>query len=250
MQKKKNDNPHAGHRTKLKKRFLNEGLDHFEDHNVLELILFYAIPRRDTNEIAHALLKRFGTFSRVLEASVEELCEVEGVGEYAAVFLKTYPQVAKRYFKSRFRPAKKLPRYQDMGQDLVLHFAGQENEQLLAIFYNNSLSYSGEEVIHTGNVNSISFSFRKICDAAVHHNASYVVLAHNHPHGRPIASGEDLDTTSRLKKFLLEMNVVLVDHFIVAEGHYSSMLGDDYYSLYKEFVLQAPKLPDLDFHAE
>jgi len=240
MEKEKKMHLHAGHRDKMKRRFLAEGLDHFEEHNILELILFFAIPRRDTNEIAHQLLHRFGSLSKVLEADVEDLCQVDGIGAHAALLLKTYPAVAKRYYKSRFRRAKHLPEYQDMGQELVLHFTGKENEELLAIFYNNALSFSGQEVLFEGNVNSIAFSFRRLCDAAVKHHASYLVLAHNHPHGRPFASSEDLDTTSRLKKFLNEMNVTLVDHFIVAEGHFSSVQSDDYYYFYKSLVKDVP----------
>ncbi len=249
MQKTENNNkqnPHEGHRSKLKNRFIKEGLDHFEDHNILELILFFAIPRRDTNEIAHALLKRFGSFSRVLEASIKELCEVDGIGEHAALLLKTFPAVSKRYYKSRFQPSKKLPRYQDMGQDLVLHFAGRENEELLAIFYNNGLTYAGQEVLQTGNVNTIAVSFRRLCDALVRMNASYVLLAHNHPHGRPIASSEDLDTTKRLQNFLMEMNVTLIDHFIVAEGRYSSTQSDRYYYLRKHILYDKPDYDQLD----
>ena len=247
MQKNISKNPHEGHRLKMKNRFLKEGMDHFEEHNVLELILYFAIPRKDTNEIAHALLNRFGSLSKVMEADMEALCSVEGIGEHAAMLLKTYPAVAKRYYRSRFRSGKKLLSYQDMGQDLVLHFAGQDNEQVLAVFYDNSMCFVGRSVIHTGNVNSVSFSLRTLCDAAVQHKASYAVLAHNHPGGRPIASSEDLDTTARIARFLGEMNVTLVDHFIVAEGHYSSTSRDNYYRFYQTYVLKDLPLRESEF---
>ncbi len=236
MEKMKKANPHQGHRLKLKKRFHREGLEHFEDHNILEMILFFAIPRKDTNEIAHALIERFGSFSRVLEASVEELCTVDGIGENAATLLRSYPAVAKRYFKDRFRARKALPEYEQMGQDLVLHFAGKEREEVYAIFYDNSLCLCGSEVIHEGDINSVGFSFRKLCDACVHHNAAYLVLAHNHPRGIPIASSDDLNTTSGLKQFLLQMNVVLIDHFIVGESRFSSIQKEGYDYIRREFV--------------
>ncbi len=240
---KKQKNPHAGHREKLKRRFMREGLDHFEDHNILELILFFAIPRKDTNEIAHALLDRFGTFSRVLEADIRELCQVEGVGEHAAHLIKTYPAVAKRYFKDRFRPGKRLCDYASMGQDLVYHFAGLEKEQVYAIFYDNSLCFCGAEVIHEGDLNSVGFSFRKLCDAAVHHKASYLVLAHNHPRGLPIASSDDLNTTNMLKNFLLQMNVILIDHFVVGESHFASVMQDSYDYIFQHILEDFKKLP-------
>ncbi len=233
---KRQENLHAGHRFKLKKRFLAAGLEHFEDHNVLELLLFYAIPRRDTNEIAHRLIARFGSFSKVLDASVEELCSVPGVGEHAAGLIKTYPAVAKRYYQDRFRPGKCLMPYKEMGENLVLHFSGLDHEQVLALFYDNALTFCGQQVIHDGDINSVALSFRTVCNAALTHQAAYVILAHNHPHGVPIASSEDLSTTSQLKNFLLQMNVVLIDHFIVAEGNYSSLQEENYLDLRREFV--------------
>lgn len=246
MGKSEVKNAHAGHREKLKRRFYNEGLDHFEDHNILELILFFAIPRKDTNDIAHALIDRFGSFSRVLEADVKSLCEVPGIGEHAAHLIKTYPAVAKRYYMDRFGKGKHLPEYQQMGQELVLHFAGHSYEEAYALFYDNSLSLCGSEVIHEGDINSVGFSLRKLCDAVVLNKASYVVFAHNHPHGLPIASSEDLDTTAALKSFLLQMNVVLLDHFIVAEKRYSSTQRETYQFFYDGIYKNVSEFPDDD----
>jgi len=224
-------NPHQGHRLKLKKRFLTQGLEGFEDHNILELILFFAIPRRDTNEIAHALIERFRSFSRVFEASVEELCSVDGIGEHAAHLIKTYPAVAKRYYQDRFKEEKRLPMYHQMGQDLVLQFAGVNHEQVLVLFYDNSLGFRGQVLLHEGDINSVTFSLRKVCDAALQHNAAYMIMAHNHPRGLPIASSEDLNTTSRVQNFLSQMNVILIDHFIIGEGRFSSVQKEVYYNV-------------------
>lgn len=229
-------NPHAGHRAKLKKRFLSQGFDGFEDHNILELLLFFAIPRKDTNEIAHALIDRFGSFSRVFEASVEELCKVEGVGEHAAQLIKTYPAVAKRYYKDRFKSGKRLPEYRQMGQELVLQFAGAENEQVYALFYDNALNLCGSQILHEGSINSVTFSFRKVCDAALGYKASYMVLAHNHPRGVPIASSEDLNTTKKLHEFLLQLGITLIDHFVIGENHFSSIQSEIYYCVYQDRV--------------
>ena len=236
-------NPHEGHRAKLKKRFLFQGLQGFEDHNVLELILFFAIPRRDTNVIAHDLLSKFGSFSRVFEASVEELCSVDGIGEHAAHLIKTYPEVAKRYYQDRFKEEKKLPMYHQLGQDFVLQFAGVNHEQVLALFYDNSLGFRGQVLLHEGDINSVTFSLRKVCDAALQHNAAYMVLAHNHPHGLPLASSEDLSTTSRVKDFMAQMNVILIDHFIVGEGRFSSVQKEVYYSV-SEFVKERIRITE------
>ena len=181
--------------------------------------------------IAHELLTKFGSFSRVFEASVEDLCTVDGIGEHAAHLLKTYPAVAKRYYQDRFKEEKYLPMYHQMGQDLVLQFAGIDYEQVLVLFYDNSLGFRGQVILHEGDINSVTFSLRKVCDAALQHNAAYMIMAHNHPHGLPIASSEDLNTTSRVQTFLSQMNVVLIDHFIIGEGRFSSVQKECYYNV-------------------
>jgi DNA repair protein RadC len=117
-----------------------------------------------------------------------------------------------------------------------LHFAGLDREEVYAIFYDNSLCYSGAEVIHKGDINSVGFSFRRLCDAAVLHKASYLVLAHNHPHGLPIASGSDLNTTSNLRNFLSLMNVELIDHFIVGESRFTSVQRKEYDKILHDFM--------------
>jgi len=238
MAKEQKKNPHEGHRKKLKKRFLTEGLDHFEDHNILELILFFAIPRRDTNEVAHALLSKFGSLSRVFEAGIEDLCRVDGIGENAAHLIKTYPAVAKRYYADRFQPSKQLREYALTGQELVLHFAGLETEQAYALFYDNSLGFCGDGIIHEGSLNSVAFYLRRLCDEAVRNNASYLILAHNHPHGLPIASAEDLSTTKVVRSFLAQMDITLIDHFIVGENRFSSIQREVYEHYYQNFLLE------------
>ena len=239
MTAKDGANLHAKHRERLKKRFLSEGLDHFEAHNILELILFYALARRDTNDVAHALLNRFGSLSKVLEASVQDLCQVEGIGEHAAILLKTYPAAAKRYYEDRHRKSAEKMDYKDMGEKLILRFASLDHEEVFAMFFNNSLSPSGETVLHQGDINSAGFSLRKLADAAVRYQASFVLLAHNHPRGMPIASGDDLHTTNVIRSFLGQMNVTLIDHFIVAENRFSSIDKANFCQITEEFQLKS-----------
>ncbi len=235
MAAEKPKNPHEHHRQRLKGRFLTEGLEHFEDHNVLELVLFYALPRRDTNEIAHRLLDRFGSLSGVFEASPEELAEVDGIGEYAAVFLKTYPAVAQRYFKDRFAARTKDWNYESLGKKLIIYYAGKAQEEVYAIFFDNALAICGEQKIHEGDINSAGFSMRKLVNAVVHYKASFVVLAHNHPHGLPYASNDDLHTNGVLKSLLAHMNVALLDHYIISEDHFSSMDKENFEHYIKWF---------------
>ena len=239
---KANANPHAGHREKLKRRFLRDGLDGFEDHNVLELILFFAIPRRDTNVIAHRLMERFGSFSKVFEAEIDELCEVDGIGPNAAFLIKSYPAVARRYYRDRFRPGAALPAYEQMGQDLVYHFAGKDVEEVYALFYDNAMCFSGAEVIHEGDINSVGFSVRKLCDAAVRCKAAYLVLAHNHPRGVPIPSTHDINTTKNLRDLLHQLNITLLDHFIVGENRYTSIQKKNYIFTHEGFLEELERI--------
>lgn len=221
--RKKEPGIHAGHRERMKERFLKEGLDHFQLHEVLELILFLSIPRRDVNALAHELIQRFGSFSAVLDAPYEQLLDVPGIGKESALVLKMMPQIAKVYFRDRVgKPPKKLE-YDALGESLTLHYIGLDHEEVIALFYNNAMAMTGKTVLHKGDINSASFSLRKLVDACVNYKASFVVLAHNHPHGLPIASGDDLHTNDIIRRFLGNMNIDLLDHFIIAENRFASI---------------------------
>ena len=215
MTEKKSNHLHDGHRAKLKKRFSESGFRQFEDHNVLEFLLFFAIPRRDTNEIAHRLIDRFGSLNAVLEAKPEELTKVDGVGEHAALLLTSYLEVARRYGDGTARALKPLPPYKEMGRMLIDHFAGLDHEQVYAIFYDLSFQRCGDCILHEGDLNTAGFSFRHLGETIIRHKGSYMILAHNHPGGLPIASPDDLNTTDELQRFASDLGVILMDHFII-----------------------------------
>lgn len=215
-------NPHQGHRERLKKRFLAESLSSFEDHNALELLLFYVLPRRDTNPIAHDLVGRFGSLERVLEASKEELAQVDYLSESGIALLKLVHQVGLRYADSLTSSLKgKVFEYKETGEYLVRRFAFRREEEVYAIFYDKGMVYLGECVLHKGCVNSASFGLRKVADALSQYGASYLSLAHNHPGGVPIASSDDLNVSHQLKEFLAQIRVTLLEHYVVAGEHYT-----------------------------
>lgn len=229
------NNLHAGHRMKMKKRFEEDGFRQFEDHNVLEFILFFAIPRRDTNEIAHRLINRFGSLNAVLEAKPEELRKVDGVGEHTAMLISSYMHVARRYADGIARGKKPLPSYKEMGKLLVSRFAGMDHEQTYVILYDLSFQRCADFVLHDGDVNSTGFSLRKLGEQIIRNKGSYMVMAHNHPGGLPIASPDDLESTDRVREFVLEMGVDLIDHFIIGKGSFSSIQKEMYNEYYHEF---------------
>ncbi|MBQ6539482.1 MAG: DNA repair protein RadC [Oscillospiraceae bacterium] len=214
---------HDGHRGRMKHRFLTDGLDGFHDHEILELLLFYAIPRRDTNPIAHELLTRFGSLSGVLDAAAEELCRVDGVSENAAVLLKLIPHAAKRYSLSRSSFNGLLDSTEKVGDYLVPRFFGERDEVVYMVCMDSKFKVLNTKLIFRGNVNSASISIRKIVETALTYNATRVILSHNHTSGIAVPSREDIDTTFKLKNALAAVDVQLVDHIVVADDDYVSM---------------------------
>lgn len=214
---------HDGHRDRLKKRFLEEGLDHFTDIQVLELLLFYGIPRKDTNPIAHALLDRFGTLAQVLDAPVEELKKVEGIGEQSAIFLHLITDVGRYYVVNQTMQTKILPTIEKCAEYLISFFFGRRVETVFLLCLDSKCKVLGCKEIGEGSVNSAGISVRKIVETALGFNASAVVLAHNHPSGIAVPSAEDVQTTRRVAMALQAVDIHLVDHIVVADNDYVSM---------------------------
>ena len=214
---------HDGHREKMRKRFLQGGLEPFADHEALELLLYYAIPRRDVNPVAHALMERYGSLSAVLAAPVEDLKNVEGIGESAAVLLSLVPKIAK---KARLADASQetvLSTTERVGDFLLERFAGEQHE----VVYQLCLDRKGKLLtckrLTEGSVASADLDIRKIVENAILCQASAVVLAHNHPSGVALPSQEDYAATDRVQAALATIGVELADHIIVADGDYVSM---------------------------
>ncbi len=219
---------HDGHRGRLRQRFLAEGLDHFSDVQVLELLLFYAIARQDTNPIAHRLLEHFGSLSQVLEAPVEELCKVEGVGENTAVYLRLVTQVGRYYLKDRTSKVKVLPTLESCAQYLQPYFFGQNVETVYLLCLDAKCKLLCCKKIAQGDVNSTDLSIRKIVETALNANASSVLLAHNHPGGMAIPSYEDIHTTQNVAAALRAVDVNFVDHLVICDDDYVSLMQSGY----------------------
>lgn len=187
-EKAKGENIHDGHRKRLRSRYLNFGLETFEDHNVLELILSFAIPRADVNPVAHALIKRFGSFSSVLDARPEELMSVEGIGENTAALITLFRQVNRRYLISLNANNTVVRDMCEAGQILAPHFAGELDEVVYAL----SIAPNGKvlrcQLLFRGSVNSAQISVSKIIEAAIARGTAGIILAHNHPNGFAIPS--------------------------------------------------------------
>ncbi len=220
---------HNGHRQRLKDRFCKEGLENFEEHQVLELLLFYCIPRVDTNPMAHALLDRFGSLSKVLEASVEELEKVPGIGHNAAVFL-TLIIASGRYYQVNCASRNEiLTTVEACGKYLIPFFYGRRNENVYLLCLDAKCKVLTCKKIGEGSVNSAGIPIRRIVETALAANATSVILAHNHPSGLALPSDADIQTTRRVAMALDAVEIGLIDHIVVADDDFVSMSQSGYY---------------------
>ena len=221
---------HDGHRQRLKNRFREEGLDHFEEHEVLELLLYYTIPRKDTNPIAHELMNRFGSLAQVLEARPEELAKVPGMGDAAATFLSLITSVGRYYLVNRTIQETILPSIEKCGQYLVPFFHGRRNEMVYILCLDAKCKVLCCKEMGEGSVNSAGVPIRRIVEAALGANATSVILAHNHPSGFALPSGEDVQTTKRVALALDAVEIQLVDHIVVADDDFVSLAQSGLYN--------------------
>lgn len=211
---------HKNHRERVKNRFLAEGLDHFEPHNVLELLLFYAIPQKDTNELAHTLINKFGSLERVFDAPFEELLTVPGIKEHSATLIKMIPALSRRYSIEKNKVGEILSDADAWGKYFVGRYIGVEVETVFLLLLDNKYNEIDCVKIHEGSVNSSAITIRKLVEIAYSRQASMAVLAHNHPRGVAIPSAEDLFTTNGIADAFRLMGISFLGHIIVAGDKY------------------------------
>jgi len=220
---------HDGHRTRMKERFRNNGMDGLNEHEVLEMLLYYCIPRRNTNEIAHALLDEFKTLQRVLNASATELEVVGGMGKNAALFVSFVRQMDRFFVEKDTEEKDILWNLERCHKHLQRCFAGKKNETVMLLCLDAKCKLLGCPVVGEGSLHSANVSIRKIVGTALATNATSVVLAHNHPGGLATPSGEDVQATRLIAETLKTMEVVLLDHIVVSDDDYVSLLFSGLY---------------------
>lgn len=220
---------HDGHRERLKERFRSEGLDGFTEVQVLELLLFYSVPRKDTNEIAHALLEKFGTLAQVLDANPADLEKVPGMGSSSALFLKLLSAAGRRYQISRTESATILRTLEQCGAYLQPRFFGRKHEAVFLLCLDAKCKVLACKQVGEGSVNSAGVPIRRIVETALSANATMVVLAHNHPSGLALPSADDIQTTKRLAVALDTVEITLIDHLVFSDDDYVSMAQSGYF---------------------
>jgi len=213
---------HDGHRARLKRSFI-ERPEVIWDHQLLELLLFYADPRGDTNPLAHVLMERFGSLSGVLDAPVEELMKVPKVGEHTAVLLKAVKELAGRYLAGRTSLGEPVTTSRQAFQLLRGYFFGARNERVCLLCMDSKGKSLGIRVISEGSVNAAGITTRAVMENALALNATQVILAHNHTSGVALPSQEDKATTRRLYQVLASVGITLVDHLIFSDDDMVSL---------------------------
>lgn len=222
------ENIHEGHRKRMKERFMKSGLDDFAPHNVLEFLLFYSIPRGDTNPIAHRLIDTFGSLSGVFDATPEELMKVSGVGESTAILISMIPQMARKYLEDKADAVNVVGGCGDIGAYLLPKFVGRTNEALMMVSIDNKNKVISCSVVAEGTVDSAKVSRRKVMEEAMKVKATRVILAHNHPRGVAVPSAEDVAMTREIGRLFAQVGIELVDHIIIADDDYVSMAASGF----------------------
>lgn len=220
---------HDGHRERLKERFRSQGLDGFTEVQVLELLLFYCLPRKDTNEIAHALLEKFGTLAQVLDANPADLEKVPGMGGNSALFLKLLSAAGRRYQVSRTESATILRTLEQCGAYLQPRFYGRKHETVFLLCLDAKCKVLACKQVGEGSVNSAGVPIRRIVETALAANATMVILAHNHPSGLALPSADDIQTTKRLAVALDTVEIALIDHLVFSDDDYVSLVQSGYF---------------------
>lgn len=213
---------HTGHRQRMKEEFLARP-DSFPDHKLLELLLFYADPRGDTNPTAHALMDRFGSLAGVLDALPEELGKTPGIGDHAVTLLKAAKELAGRYLNARTSVEEMVRDTRDAWALLRPYFFGARGERVCLLCLDGKGKSLGIRVVGEGNVNAAEVTTRGVVEAALSLNAAQVILAHNHVSGLALPSAEDKVTTRHLAQVLNTVGVALTDHLILSDDDVVSL---------------------------
>ena len=208
---------HDGHRKRMLSKFLEYGIDSLHPHEMLEILLYYAIPRRDTNPLAHELIRQFGSIRAVFDAPYEELLRIPGVGPSAATLIKMIPQMARVYLQEE-KDIHIIRHLDDLIDYLKPKFIGRTRETLYVLCLDSKNKILACVQTNEGVVNFASVSTRRIAEIALKHNAAAIVMAHNHPSGSALPSHADIDSTRSIQQFCHGLDIPLLDHIIVADN--------------------------------
>jgi len=208
------DNRH-GHRNRLRTRLTKAGRTAFADHELLELLLTYSIPRKDTKQIAKKLVEQFGSFTAVLDQPKERLLEIEGIGPQTSVFLSAIRASLTRYLEQKVENARTISKPEDVAEFLRVHLGANQRECLMILCLNDANRLVHHDTVIEGTVNRAPFYPREVIKTALMHNATGLIMVHNHPSGDPTPSENDHRITNMMDELGKEFNIKFHDHLIV-----------------------------------
>jgi len=232
-EEEKTKNNAKGHRERVRKKFLENGFNGLEDYEVLELLLFYVIPRKDTKAIAKELIKKFKTLANVLKADTLELKTVNGLGDVAITFLKMIGALPARIYKDELKNQKliKDDKNKITDKEVLLSFLrnkiGYEDvEKFYVIYLSSSNEVIAFEESSSGTLDRSSIYPREIYKRVIMENAKSIIIAHNHPSGNTCPSKCDIDITNEIAKGLKNFGALLLEHIIITRDSYFSFLEE------------------------
>ena len=229
---------HSGHRKRMRQKYQKIGIENFEEHEILEILLYYALPMKDTNQLAHSLINQFGSIAGVLDAPHDVLFNTE-LSENAVFLLKFLPDLLSLYMNERFNYNNKVLTVDKLPEKFINKFLGKNEEITYLLLLDSKFREIYCGIISKGTKNATDMNIQKICELAVHHKANYAIIAHNHPSGNTLPSNADIVATTKLYQSLFSIGVLLLDHFVVAENDCVSLNDAHVFFKSKEEYLES-----------
>ena len=212
---------HCGHRKRMKNKRAEFGSEIFSDHELLEMLLFYSIPQRNTNDIAHELVSRFGTPRKAIEADEKQLATIKGVKENTTCLFDLIREIYRRDRVKLPYDVQRFDTLSSVGEYLTRYYAGLHEERFCALLLDGSMRLIKFCNLSSGSVNSAAVDVKALARLALAENAANVIIAHNHPSGNALPSNADRELTSRIEAALSAIGITLIEHIIVGEVGYT-----------------------------
>ena len=212
---------YLGHRERLRERFLKTGFDGFADYEVIELLLSLNTPRKDCKPMAKAVIEKYGNIVGALDATIDELMQIDGIGPSNAIGVKIFQNILQVYAKEKIKEKKNLDNPKMLFEFLKEKIGREEKEHFAILFFDTRNNLS-DSIISIGSLNASIVHPREVFNDAVLKKASHVIVAHNHPSGDPTPSAEDINTTKRLVEAGKILGISVSDHMIVTKNNYYS----------------------------
>ena len=235
------NNIHANHRNRVKEKFYENGLNAFAEHEMLELLLFFSIPQADTNPTAHRLINKFGTLKNVLDASVDNLMTINGVGKNTALLIKLIPAIMRQYNKASTKDIQSLSNQIAAKQFVEKIFNGVPNEEFYVICLNAKSEVMDMKEMGTGTASRVDVQIRRITDYIIKHNCDRIIIAHNHPQSDATPSNDDISMTQKLFNSCVLNDIDILDHIIYSPTETYSFAEDGLMTKIKNAILEMLK---------